>query len=145
MHSVNHTLIINSSPEKVWAYLVDPTNFAEWSSTCQSSDHVSEGDIRVGSRVREVRNLLGVQMESTYEITELVDTPERKILGTKVLDGPVPFQFKWTLEPAADGTRFTGEGGGQWTDAHDDELVESAAQKGLEHDMDMLKHLVEAR
>lgn len=145
MHKVSHTLYINVPPEKAWAYLAEPNNFSEWSSTCHSSEHQSEGPIKVGSKVCEMRNLLGVQMASTYEVTELLDTQDVKSFSTRAVEGPVPFQFKWTLEPAGDGTRLTGEGGGQWTDDHEDEVIETAAQKGLEHDMEMLKHLLEVR
>jgi carbon monoxide dehydrogenase subunit G len=145
MHKVSHTLDINASPDTVWEYLAEPTNFPEFSSTCQSSSHNGDGPIQVGSTITEVRNLLGVHMPSTYEVTEIVDSSFPKSFSTRVVEGPVPFAFKWTLDRVGSGTRLTGEGQGEWTDDHEDPVVEAAAQKNLEHDMETLKTLLETR
>jgi hypothetical protein len=145
MHNVSHTLQINVPPEKVWSYLADASSFPEWNSTCQFSTHLSDGPININSKVRDARNLLGVKMESTYEVTELVYAQDVKSFSTRVIDGPVPFNFKWTMEHADDGTRLTGEGSGQWTEDHEDEVIEAAAQRALQHDMENIKHLLETR
>jgi len=142
MHEVTHTIKIDKPPELVWEYLANPAKIPEWVSTCQECSHQSDGEVSLNSRITDVRNLLGQKIESVYEVTEH-DFP--RTLSTKVIEGPVPFRFTWSLSPAGAGTALTGKGVGEWSGPHDDPVVETAAQKNLEHDMETLKYLLETR
>ena len=54
--------------------------------------------------------------------------------------------FAGPLSSAAGaGTALTGKGVGEWSGPQDDPVVETAAQKNLEHDMETLKYLLETR
>jgi hypothetical protein len=79
-------------------------------------------------------------MESRYEIVEHTP-PER--LGMHVAEGPVQFDFAWTLESVNGGTRLTGEGQGEWGGSHSQETAARVADYNLAADLAVLRDLVE--
>jgi uncharacterized protein YndB with AHSA1/START domain len=140
-HSVRGSIVINRPPEEVFDYLVNIEKSPQWSATLTQAVHEQGGGkLKPRSRVRETRNLLGKKMESTYEVVKL-ERP--KIFATKVVDGPVEFDFNWSLEPDANGTRLTGEGTGAWNGEHEDDIVARVVDRQLHHDMQTLKDLLE--
>src|SRR4051794_37635518 len=111
MFSAVGSVVINRPPEEVWEYISNPSRFGEW-QTASFSAARAEGDEGEGrSLVTDNRNLLGREMEHTYEITE---QEHLRSLVINTVSGPIPFQLTWTLEPIDGGTRLTGEGRGDW-------------------------------
>ena len=134
---------INRPPEEVFAYLTDPGKLALWQGGVSEAYQETDGPMDVGTRVTEVRGLLGRRMESTLEITAF--EPTRRV-DFKVIKGPVPFSVRQTLEPSDGGTRISGvvegEPGGFFKLA--EPLVARAAERQVKADLATLKDLLEA-
>ena len=62
---------------------------------------VTEGDLRVGSKIAEVRKLGGREQAVSYEITEH-DPP--RIFAFRGLDGPIRPSGRGTIEAVGDGS-----------------------------------------
>jgi uncharacterized protein YndB with AHSA1/START domain len=142
MIRVEHSLVVNRTPEEVFAYATDPSKLPEWQSTALEAR--SEGPMQQGTRVTEVRKFLGRRMESEVEVTAY--EPDRRF-ALKVVSGPVPFTFEQTLEPAGGGTAvkvvLEGEPGGFFKLA--EPLVERAVRRQVRTDYEQLKDILEAR
>ena len=78
-------------------------NHPRWEPEVLEVSPLTEGPMRVGSRVRMVRKDFGKVTETTNEVTELV--PDRRI-AFRHADGPMDFELSFTLAPVATGTRF---------------------------------------
>jgi uncharacterized protein YndB with AHSA1/START domain len=104
---VEHTLQIARPVDEVFAYLTDIGRIPEWQA---SAEEVSfEGELAEGSRIREVRSMMGRRATSTMEVTEY-DPPKRFSLRT--VEGPITYTVDHALEAVDGGTRvtFTGRG-----------------------------------
>jgi uncharacterized protein YndB with AHSA1/START domain len=104
---VEHTLQIARPVDEVFAYLTDIERIPEWQA---SAEEVSvEGDLAAGSRIREVRSMMGRRATSTMEVTEY-EPPKRFSLRT--VEGPITYTVEHALEAVDGGTRvtFTGRG-----------------------------------
>ena len=55
---------------EVWEYLTDPERVPEWQSSAQSSHQVSDGPMRVGTRLRDERRFMGRRATSDVEVSE---------------------------------------------------------------------------
>ena len=98
---MEHTVRIDRPLADVFGYLTDVEKAPEWQSSALEVS--AEGEIGVGTRIREKRNLLGRRAESTFEVTEY--EPGRKF-SLRVLSGPLPFEVRHTLVPDGEGTRL---------------------------------------
>jgi uncharacterized protein YndB with AHSA1/START domain len=96
------SIAIARSPDEVFAFLTDPSKLATW----QDVDGVSQltpGPLGVGSRLREVHNVLG---RRRVEITEFVVYEPGERFEIRMVDGP-PLDGRWDFEPSPVGTRLT--------------------------------------
>jgi carbon monoxide dehydrogenase subunit G len=138
---MEHTVSVNRPAEEVFAYLADVRNLPQWQQGVVETR--PQGDPGVGSRFIEVRSFLGKRMESTIEIVEY--EPSR-LFTIKVIEGPIPFEVRHTLEPDGEGTRVRvvgeGEPGGFFKLAEG--LVTRQVQKAAEKDFAKLKQVLEA-
>jgi uncharacterized protein YndB with AHSA1/START domain len=144
--TITHTVEIACSPENVFAYLEDVARHPEWQEGLVSTGVVTEGPVRVGSKIAEVRRLGGREQAVTYEITER--EPPR-IFAFRGLDGPIRPNGRATIEPAGDGSSsrltlaldLTAHGlmGKALLS-----LARSHAAKQLPHDQERLKARLEA-
>ena len=107
MINFSKTFHIERQKQEVFEFLADPANDPKWRESAVSSEWMTEGPIKVGSRLKSVDKLMGRKIESTSEVT-VYDPPNK--YGLKTLGGLVPFEFTMTLEPEGDGTRLTMEG-----------------------------------
>lgn len=141
MVRVEHSLMIERPPAEVFAYTTDPRNLPEWQSTALEAR--SEGPVREGAHLTEVRKFLGRRMETELEVTAY--EPDRRF-ALKVISGPVPFSTEQTLEPSDGGTRVTivleGEPGGFFKLA--EPLVERAVRRQIQGDFEQLKDILES-
>ena len=142
MVRVEHSLVIERPPTEVFAYATDPDKLPEWQSTALEAR--SDGPMRQGARVTEVRKFLGRRMESEVEVTAY--EPDRRF-ALKVVSGPVPFTYEQTLEPSDGGTAvkvlLEGEPGVFFKLA--EPLVERAVRRQIQADFEQLKDILEAR
>ena len=142
MATIERTLTLAAPPARVFDYLTDPEKAAVWQSSLLEARLTPDVPMRRGTRIAETRKLLGRRMESTVEVTEL--DPDRLFAG-RVLDGPVPWEFRYTLTATDGGTemafRIEGEPGGFFRLA--EPLVVRTVAKQTDGDLATLKELVE--
>ncbi len=113
--SVHHEIIINASPENVWAVLMDTDNYSSWNPVMKLVD----GEIKEGNRVK----YHFTQDEGNeYEIPSTV----KKVVSNKLLNqgGGMPFiltfDHQYILEPLENRTKmvihedYTGIGVNFW-------------------------------
>jgi uncharacterized protein YndB with AHSA1/START domain len=98
---MEHSVVIDRPPAEVFKYLTDAERLPEWQTSALAV--TAQGEMRVGTRLRETRNFLGRRAESTLEVTEY--EPDRKF-SLRVVSGPLPFEVRHTLTPVDGGTRL---------------------------------------
>jgi uncharacterized protein YndB with AHSA1/START domain len=139
---VDGSIVINRTPDEVFAYATDPAHTPEWQSSALETS--VDGPVQAGASGKEVRKFLGRRMESTMKI-EAFEPPRRFAL--QVTSGPVPFHVEQTVEPEGTGSRVSvtieGEPGGFFKLA--DPLVERAVRRELEGNLATLKDILETR
>jgi carbon monoxide dehydrogenase subunit G len=99
---VETTAVLPAPPEQVEAYVTDPAKVVELSPDIESYE--LSGPLAVGTKVREVRRVLGRRMELEWRVTEY--EPNRRIVfdwkGKRMsVTGAVHF------EPVDGGTRVS--------------------------------------
>ncbi|MGH3077557.1 MAG: SRPBCC family protein [Gaiellaceae bacterium] len=102
MAPIVHSVEISRSPEDVFAYVTDPSRFAEWQDAVVSAHAVGSEPLRQGSKVSLTRKVGRGEQTMTSELTEF--TPP-KSYAFRVLDGPVRALGNGRFEPLDDGTR----------------------------------------
>jgi uncharacterized protein YndB with AHSA1/START domain len=70
MPRVEEEIVINSPPERVFAFVTAPENDRLWSSTAVERRVESGRPIEVGTRINAVDKFLGRRIASTFEVTE---------------------------------------------------------------------------
>src|SRR5579862_7589481 len=70
MANITSTVEIARTPEEVFAYIDEVTRHGEWQEGLLSARLDTDGPVRVGSRVTEVRKIGGRELTMSYEITE---------------------------------------------------------------------------
>jgi uncharacterized protein YndB with AHSA1/START domain len=105
---IEHTIEIGAPPERVFAVLSDPTKLPRWQTSTVEVRRDAEGPLRVGERFQEIHAAFGRHLESTVQVAEC-EPPTT--LALHVVDGPLPLDGRWILEPREGGTRlhFRGE------------------------------------
>jgi uncharacterized protein YndB with AHSA1/START domain len=96
---------------EVFGYVTDPAKLAEWQDTTVSVTKETDGPVRAGTRLREVRRApFGKQIESLVEISEY--EPDR-LFGTRILDGPLKIDGAYRFEERDGGTHMAFQAGGE--------------------------------
>jgi uncharacterized protein YndB with AHSA1/START domain len=97
-----HSIEINRPPEEVFAYVTDPTRFAEWQYDVESV-RIDEGrPPSVGSRFTTTRRIGRAERTMTQEITEI--NPPTSWAAHSVA-GPIRPSANITIEPLNNSTR----------------------------------------
>jgi hypothetical protein len=106
MTAIKQSVEIARRPEEVFAYLDDFTRHGEWQRNLVSARVDTEGPIRVGSRITEVRRMGKREQPVSIEITAHDPPRSFAFRGT---EGPVRPVGRGTVEPIGDGSssRFT--------------------------------------
>ena len=104
MTRVERNIVIDRPIGEVWEYVNDPSNDVTWQSTLLESEQLTDGPVGVGTRVREVRQFLGVRIETAWEVKEYEPTSRSSI---ESVSGPVPFKGSYVLESVNGGTKLT--------------------------------------
>lgn len=94
------TVEVGRSPSEVFAYVTDPSRFAEWQWGVVSARLAEGGPAAVGSRIIATTRIGGTEQVSTLEITEL-SPPRRWVV--RGVDGPVRVTVDVTVEPLEGG------------------------------------------
>jgi uncharacterized membrane protein len=143
MTKIERSVVIDRSVDEVWGFVHDVANDRLWQTTLVESEQLTDGPMGVGTRVREVRQFLGLKVELAWEVTEF--EPKRRS-AIKGISGPVPLSGRYLLEPLDTGTRFTVSGE---LDAHGlfklaEPVFARITSRELEANLGHLKDLLEA-
>ena len=137
---IEHTVHIDRPPLEVFTYLTNLEKLPEWQSSAVEAS--AEGEMRVGTRIKETRNFLGRRAQSTLEVTEY--EPGRKY-ALRVVSGPLPFEVRHELSQDNGGTRL------DWTVEADTNrfpkmavrMMAGTAERQFKGDLERLKQLLE--
>ena len=143
MTKIERSIVIRRPVDDVWDFVHDVANDRLWQTTLVESEQLTDGPMGVGTRVREVRQFLGLKLELAWEVTEF--EPKRRS-AIKGISGPVPLSGGYRLEPVDTGTRFTVSGE---LDAHGlfklaEPVFARITSRELEANLGHLKDLLEA-
>ncbi len=137
------TVEIDRPLHEVWEFLVDPENVPEWQSSAVSSHQVSDGPMKVGTRLHDERRFMGRRAESDVEVSEF--EPE-SLFTLHGLSGPVRFTVRHRLSENGAGTKLDVEAeadpGGIGRLMRP--VIERAAEHELKGDFARLKQILEA-
>jgi carbon monoxide dehydrogenase subunit G len=107
---IEQSFSVRRPPAEVFAFMTDPANLASWQPSKVAVEPLTDGPPRKGYRVRE-RTRIGLrQWDQVVEFTEF--EPGRA-LSTRIVEGSVPVDGRWTLERDAAGNthvHFVAEG-----------------------------------
>jgi uncharacterized membrane protein len=143
MTSIVRSIQIDRPVDEVWDFVHDLDKEALWQTTLAESEQLTEGPMRVGTRVRQVRHFLGLRIPMEWEVTEYEPSTRSAI---KSVSGPVPLSGSYVLEPKDGGTRLTVSGE---LDAHGlfmlaEPVFARITGRELESNLGHLKDLLEA-
>jgi uncharacterized membrane protein len=100
MAKVSRSVIINGAVDKVFAYVAEPTNLAEWiPSIMEVTDVTGSG---VGQHYRWRYKMAGVPLKGETTVIEQIPN-ERRVTDSK---GGVISTWTLTFEPHDGGTKF---------------------------------------
>jgi uncharacterized membrane protein len=103
MTSIVRSIQIHRPVDEVWGFVHDLDKEGLWQTTLVESEQLTEGPMRRGTRVRQVRHFLGLKIPMEWEVTEY-EPPVRSAI--KSVSGPVPLSGSYVLEPQNGGTQF---------------------------------------
>jgi hypothetical protein len=143
MTEIERSIVIERPIAEVWDFVHEPANDALWQTTLTEVEELTEGPMRVGTRVREVRRFLGLRIETTWEVIEYEPTRKSAIRG---LSGPIPLAGGYRLEEFGGATKLAVSGE---LDAHGffklaEPVFARIAGRELEANLGHLKDLLEA-
>ncbi|MHB8532236.1 MAG: SRPBCC family protein [Solirubrobacteraceae bacterium] len=102
MAPIVSTIDIARPQAEVFAYVTDPSTFAEWQAGVVDGSMEGGKTPSVGSRCAMTRRIGGVERESTSELTKL-DPPTS--WGVQGIDGPLRAIVNVTVEPLEEGAQ----------------------------------------
>jgi uncharacterized membrane protein len=142
MAKIQQSITINQPVEQVFAFMRDTRNTTRWHPTVSEAMATLDGPAQIGTRVTEVRTLIGRKMELTFEIVEL---ESNKCIVMKSVSGPLPLKITITFESLGNATRITLDG---LTEARGflklaDGMIARMLKKEMKNDLSTAKHVVE--
>lgn len=102
MAPIVSTVEIARPPDEVFAYVTDPSRFAEWQEGVVSGRIEGGGPPVVGSRYTTTRRIGGAERTTTSEITEISPPRSWAVHG---VDGPIRAIVNVTVEPLNENSR----------------------------------------
>ncbi|HEY2981915.1 MAG TPA: SRPBCC family protein [Anaerolineales bacterium] len=103
MTRLEASVLINKSPEDIFAFFSVPENHAKFIPGMLEFKKTSAGPLgQVGATARGIRRDLGLRWDVLYEITEFQPNDH---LGMKGVMGPINFKDGYVLEPQGSSTR----------------------------------------
>lgn len=140
MQRVERRAVLGAPPEKVFAYLADLDNLAEWQTGITAVRRTSEGEIGVGATALVTRELMGQRIEAPLTVTEY-EPPRRMAIGSEV--SGVKAHATLDLAPAENGEAtdlaFAMEIRGSMLTSFMEPMIASAAGGDIEATLERLK------
>jgi len=100
MPPIVHDIEINRPPDSVFAYVTDPSRFAEWQDDVVSSRREDDGPPGPGSRIVTTRRIARTTFTQVQEITEIAAP---LVWAVRAVEGPIRAHARITVEPLRDG------------------------------------------
>lgn len=144
MPTVSHSVTIMRSVQEVFAFVTDVRNNPRWQSNLLEARQLTDGPVQAGTSFREVRRLLGRQVEVTTQVTDY-GPPTR--FAVRSTSGPAPFQGRFAFEDAGGSTKvtFTMEVQPVGPLKLAESMVRGALQRDTEAALERLKAVLEAQ
>ena len=102
---VSMSVDIETPPEKVWPYLVEPEKCKQWFTALKIFEYTSEEHGGVGSTFYWKEEAAGRVYEINFVTTEWV---ENEVFGYKQTSGDfASYDERWVIESTPTGSRFT--------------------------------------
>lgn len=145
--TVTTSIVIQRPVEDVFAFITDARNHPQWqaSSGLQRIQQIPDGPVGVGTRITEVWKFMGMESESTSEVTEY--EPSRKYARRSISGGSPIKEGTTTFESVDGGTRVTNvfqvQAGGLFAIA--EPLLANNLKHGFEASSVTLKALLEGQ
>ena len=92
---------IARSPHQVFEYIADATRLPEWQPDVRHAAYDENTAVRVGTRGKEVRHVMGADRSISWEVT---DYDPHSRYGVRGIDGPIRAHVVIDVSPDADGT-----------------------------------------
>jgi uncharacterized membrane protein len=142
MISAEASVVVNRPIDEVFDVLIDPSRGREWQGGLVEAELLTDPPVATGSQARYVIKIVGREMDSEIEWTEI--TRPNKI-AWQVIKAPIPGEGSHTLSEVEGGTQIvyemSGEPGGFFKLAAG--MVQKNMQKELQEDLNRLKALLE--
>ncbi len=142
---VVQNVVIDLPVRKIFAYVAEFENLADWSGAVIAVRNTPSGTMHVGTTVRATIRFFGRWAQFTYEVVEC--EPAHHITF-KSIAGIAPCVFCYSFEPLEDGrTRLSFEAVIRtkgWFLGLAEPTAASAIRRQIEHDLLTLKDILEA-
>lgn len=102
MSAITSQIEVGRSSEEVFAYITDPSHFAEWQDDVVEARMERDRPPGVGSRFTTIRRAAGREQVMTQEVTATAPPTSWTAHG---IDGPVRPNVELTIEPLDGNTR----------------------------------------
>ncbi len=103
MIDVSNSIEIKVPQAKVFAFALNQQNTPKWQELVTSVE-APAGPVTTGYRVVNVREFMGQQMKTSFEMVEVVPNSQFTL---KSFGGQVSVQVTFSFEPAGSGTKLT--------------------------------------
>jgi carbon monoxide dehydrogenase subunit G len=94
--------LIDCPMKDVFAFVSDPNNMSKWNSAVVSLQQVTPGAVGVGTKFKNVGELMGRHIEGEMQMTAY--EPDTKC-GFQVNAGPMQVNLTFMLKPVGTGTK----------------------------------------
>ncbi|WP_157936767.1 SRPBCC family protein [Geodermatophilus chilensis] len=148
MAKIDKSIEIDVSREQVFEALTDLDLLPIWSTITVETHGTPRKPIEQGDRFVQTLRVLGRNLESNWEVTQL-ERPQRVAYSSEAPGGGM-LRMVQTVEQADEGSRVAVEldyelPGGLVGELFDSAYAERRNERELEHSLHNLKELVEAR
>jgi uncharacterized protein YndB with AHSA1/START domain len=126
MGNIEATRELAADPEALWAVVSDPRTWDKWFTVHDKWMEEPPATLTEGARLTAKIVMLNMANKIEWTIKS-VDAPHRLVLGGTGMAG-VKAEFRFTIEPTADGSTFTVSG------EFEGALVKGALAKAVEKD-----------
>lgn len=103
MPTVTESIVIARPREEVWDFCQDVANTPRWNPMFVHQELVGADAITPGARIHSIARILGKEIESVAEVTEVV-APRLSVLTSQ---HPIAINGSYIFDEVPGGTRFT--------------------------------------
>lgn len=141
---VESSIVIMQPLEDVFAFITDTEAQSQWQAATQENKKLTDGPVGVGTQIQHRGKFLGKRMESIAEVVEYEPNSKYHV---KSVQGYLPVDLQYLLEPAEEGTKLILIAGGAPGDFFRlaEPLVAAASRRLIAADLRRLKAVLETR